>query len=65
MTHKDERGIKVLVVLLDIVCIILGCLLLVYSVEVETGVVMLDGLEEHSESFLETVPFKRPAIRVV
>ena len=53
-THKNERGIEVLVVLLDIVHIVLGCLLLVYRIEIETGVVVLYGLEERSERILET-----------
>ena len=64
MTHENEGGIEVLVILLDIVHIVLGCLLLVYRVEVETGVVLLDGLEEYSESFLETARSQRPATRV-
>ena len=53
ITYEDQGGIEVLVVLLDIVCIIFGRLLLVHSVEIETGVVVLDGLEECSESILE------------
>ena len=51
---EDQRGIEVLVVLLDIFCIIFGRLPLVYCIEVETGVVNLNGLEEHSESILKT-----------
>ena len=54
-THKNQGGIEILVVLLDIVGVVLGRLLLVHRVEVETSVVVLDGLEERSESILNAV----------
>jgi len=53
MTYENQGGVEVLVVLLDVVCIILSCLLLVHRVEIEVGVVVLDGLEKRSESILE------------
>jgi hypothetical protein len=53
VTYENQGGIEVLVVLLDVVRVILGRLPLVHRVEIETGVVVLDGLEEHSESILE------------
>ena len=55
MTYENQGGIEVLIVLLDIVCVILGRLPLVHSVEVGAGVVGLDGLEESFESILKTV----------
>ena len=43
----------VLVILLDILSIALSRLPLVHRVEIEIGVVILDGLEKCSESILE------------
>ena len=52
VTHENQGGVEVFIVLLDIVGIIFGCLLLVDGVEVDTRVVGLDGLQERSESVL-------------
>ena len=41
--YEYQGGIEVLVVLLDILHIVLGRLLLVYRIEIEAGVVGLDG----------------------
>jgi len=60
-THKYQGGIEVLVILLDVVHIILSRLPLVHRVEVEAGIVGLDGLEERSESFLKTTWAERSA----
>ena len=54
-THKDQGGIEVFIIFLDIVCIILCGLPLVHRVEVEAGVIILDGLEECSESILKAM----------
>ena len=43
MTHENEGGIEVLVVLLDVVRIILHHLLLVHGIEIEAGIVVLYG----------------------
>jgi len=56
--EDDERRTNIRVVLRSssyflIVCIVLHRFPLVHSVEVETGVVCLDGLEESSEGILE------------
>ena len=61
MTDKYQGGIEVLVVLLDVVRIILGRLPLVHRVEVEAGIICLDGLEEGSQSVLEAAPRQRSA----
>ena len=53
-THEYQGGAEVLVVLLDEVSVVLGRLLPVHRVEVESMIVVLDGLEEGSESVLET-----------
>jgi len=53
VTHEDECGVEVFVVLLDIVCIVLGRLLLVHGVEVDAGIVGLDGREKRSQGILE------------
>jgi len=65
MTYKDQGGVEVFVILFDIVCIILGRLLLVHRVEIETGVVVLDGLEECSESILETAFIQRRVVEAM
>ena len=52
-THEDQGGIEVLVVLLDVVNIILCGFPLVHRIEIESGIVVLDGLEECSECILE------------
>jgi len=64
-THKDQGSVEVLIIFLDIVGVVLGCLLLVYRVEIETGIVVFDGLEECSEGILETAPSQRPATQAV
>jgi len=46
VTYEYQRGIEVLVVLLDIVGIVLGRLSLVHRVEVEARIARLDELEE-------------------
>ena len=53
MTHEYEGGIEVLVVLLDIVNIIFDRFLPVRPIEIESGIIVLDGLKERSESILE------------
>ena len=61
LTHKNQGGIEVLVVLPDIVRVIFSRLFLVRSIEVEACVVTLDGLEEHPESILEAMSVRRSA----
>ena len=56
MTHENERSIEVLFILLDVVHIVLGRLPLVHGVEVDTGIIGLDGLEERSQSVLDAAP---------
>ena len=65
VTHENQRGIEVLVVLLDVVRVIFGGLSLVHRIEVEPRVVVLDGLEERSESILETMSVQRSAIQAM
>ena len=43
MTHKYQGGIEVLVILLDTIGIVLNCLPLVHRIEVEAGIIGLDG----------------------
>ena len=59
MTHENERGVEVFVILLDVVHIVLGRLPLVHGVEVDTGIIGLDGLEERSQSILDATPGQR------
>ena len=57
MTDEYQGGVEVFVVLLDVVHVVLGGLLLVHGVEVESGVFVLDWLKEGSESILDTESF--------
>ena len=61
-THKNQSGVEVLVILLDIVRIVLHRLPLVHRVEVEARVVGLDGLEERSECILEATDVQQSAM---
>jgi hypothetical protein len=63
VTHEYQGSVEVLVVLLDVVRVILHRLSLVKGIEVEAGVVGLDGLEERSESILKAMRVQRLAIR--
>jgi hypothetical protein len=54
VTDEYQGGIEVLVVLLDVVGIVLGGLPLVHRVEVDAGIIGLDGLKEGPESILKT-----------
>ena len=51
-THKNQCGIEVLVIPLDVVHIILDCLPPVHGVEVNAGIISLDGLKERLEGIL-------------
>ena len=64
-THKNECGIEVFVILLDVVHIVLGRLPLVHGVEVDTGIIGLDGLEERSQGVLEATPSQRTATQTM
>ena len=61
LTDENQGGIEVLVVLPDIIRVIFSCLFLVCRIEVESGVVALDRLKEHSESILEAIFVQRSA----
>ena len=63
VAHENQCGIEVFVVLLDVIGVILHRLSLVHVVEVEAGIICLDGLEERSESILETVPAQRSTMQ--
>jgi len=63
--YEDQGGVEVLVVLLNIVCVILDRLLLVHGVEIETGVIVLDGLEEYSESILKAMFVQRHVVEAI
>ena len=65
VTHENQGGIEVLVILLDIVHIVLHRLSLVHRIEVDAGVVGLDGLEERSESILEAGSVQRSAMHAM
>jgi hypothetical protein len=53
-THENQGGIEVFVVLLDIIGVVFCRLFLVNCVEIETSVIVLNGLEKRPKSILET-----------
>jgi len=61
--YEDQGGVEVFVVLLDVICVILVGLPLVHRVEIETGIIVLDGLEECSESILEATLVQRYVVK--
>jgi len=64
-TQENQGGVEVLVVLLDVVHIVLGRLPLVHGVEVDAGIIGLDGLEERPQGVLESTPSQRSATRMM
>ena len=62
MTHKNERNVEIVVILLDVVRVVFSRLPLVDVVEVEARIVALDRFEEHFESVMETTAIQRSAI---
>jgi len=64
-THEYQGGVEVLVVLLDVVGNLLCRLPPVHGVEVETGIVGLDGLKESSEGILEATSNLRLAMQTM
>jgi len=53
--YKNQAGIEILVILLHVLGIIGRRLSFVHGVEVEPGVIVLDGLEVHAHGFLDAV----------
>ena len=51
---ENEGGIEILVVLSHVLSVILHRLLFVHGVEVELGVLAFNGLEIHTQGFLDT-----------
>ena len=62
-TYKNQGGVEIFVVLLNIVGVVFSRLPLVHCIEVETSVIVLDGLEERSESILEAAFVQRCAMK--
>ena len=54
-THEDQGGTKIIVILLHVLSIILDRLSLIHGVEIELGVIFLDGLEIHPQGILDAM----------
>ena len=52
-THKNQGGVKILIVLLHVFGVVLRRLSSVHGVEIELGVVVLDRLKVHPQGFLD------------
>ena len=53
VTHKNQCSVEV-IILLDIVCVMLGCFPLVHCIEIKMRIIILDRWEEFSKGILET-----------
>ena len=53
--HENQGGIEILVVLVQVLGIILHSLSFVHRIEIELGVVILDGLEVDPEGLLDAM----------
>jgi len=58
--YKDQSGIEVLVILLDILHVILCCLSLVDGIEIKAGIVALDRRQECAQSILYADSIEHP-----
>ena len=54
-THENQGGVDVLIVLLHVFRIVLRRLSFVHGIEIDSGIVVLDRYEEHSQGLLETI----------
>ena len=54
-THENQGGIEILVVLLDVLCVVLHSLSFIHRIEIELGVIVLDGLEVDPEGLLDAM----------
>ena len=54
-THENQGGVKIFIVLFHVLGVILGRLSLVHGVQIELGIVALDGLEAHPQSLLDAM----------
>ena len=54
-THKNQGGVEIFVVLLHVLGIVFDRLSLVHGVEVELGIIVLDGLKIHPQGLLDAM----------
>ena len=54
-THENQGGIEILVVLVHVLCVILHSLSFIHRVEIELGVIVLDGLEVDPKGLLDAM----------
>jgi len=64
-THENQGGVEIFVVVLHVLGIVLGRLPFVHGVEIEFGVIVLDGLEEHPQGILDAISSKFYSSRLI
>ena len=64
VTYEYQGCVEILIVFLDVVRIVVGCLLLVHCIKVNAGVARLDGLDEISENIVDAASGRRTVIWV-
>ena len=55
VTYENQGGIEILVILVQVLGVILRSLSLIHRIEIEFGVVILDGLEVDPEGLLDAM----------
>ena len=54
-THENQGGIEILVVLVHVLGVVLHSLSFIHRIEIELGVIVLDGLEVDPEGLLDAI----------
>ena len=54
-THENQGGIEILVVLVHVLGVVLHSLSFIHRIEIELGVIVLDGLEVDPEGLLDAM----------
>ena len=55
VTYENQGGIEILVVLVQVLGVVLHSLSFIHRIEIELGVVILDGLEVDPEGLLDAM----------
>ena len=53
--NENQGGVEILIVLLHVLGVVLHRLSFVHGVEIDLGIIVLDGLEVHSEGLLDAI----------
>ena len=54
-THENQGGIEILIVLVHVLCVVFHGLSFIHRIEIELGVVVLDGFEVSPEGLFNAM----------